>query len=129
MAAAPRPRSSAARFAEPPILTMGALTPEELEVALRAGSDVAVWRRGFLELVAERAAALGVAARVHVKYDTGMGRLGERDPMRCGALVGTCAADERLELAGLWTHFATADEPDSEFFDEQLARFRSSRRR
>jgi alanine racemase len=112
------------RFAEPPILTMGALTPEELEVALRAGSDVSVWRRGFLELVAERAAALGVAARVHVKYDTGMGRLGERNPDAVRALVGTCASDERVELAGLWTHFATADEPDSEYFDEQLVRFR-----
>jgi alanine racemase len=34
------------------------------------------------------------------------------------------AVDERLELAGFWTHFATADEPDSPFFDEQLERFR-----
>ena len=112
-------------FAELPILTMGALTPEELEVALRAGSDVSVWRPGFLELVAERAAALGVAARVHVKYDTGMGRLGERDPDAVRALVHTSASDERVELAGLWTHFATADEPDSEYFDEQLTRFRN----
>jgi alanine racemase len=112
------------KFAELPILTMGALTPEELEVALRAGSDVSVWRPGFLELVAERAAALGALARVHVKYDTGMGRLGERDPDAVRALVGTCASDERVELTGLWTHFATADEPDSEYFDEQLVRFR-----
>ena len=52
-----------------------------------------------------------------------MGRLGERDPDAVLALVDAVAADERLELAGLWTHFATADEPDSDFFDEQLERF------
>jgi alanine racemase len=38
--------------------------------------------------------------------------------------VRWCAEDDRVALAGLWTHFATADEPDSEFFDEQLGRFR-----
>ena len=41
----------------------------------------------------------------------GMGRLGERDPDAVLALVDRVAADERLELAGVWTHFATADEP------------------
>jgi alanine racemase len=39
------------------------------------------------------------------------------------ALARACDADENLELASVWTHFATADEPDSAFFDEQLARF------
>jgi alanine racemase len=39
------------------------------------------------------------------------------------AIARACAADENLELAGIWTHFATADEPDSDFFDEQLERF------
>ena len=34
-----------------------------------------------------------------------------------------CAEDPDLDLAGVWTHFATADEPDSDFFDEQLERF------
>src|SRR5262249_29146554 len=78
------------------------------------------WRAEFLELAAER----GSRPRVHVKYDTGMGRLGERDPDAVGELVRAAAADDRVELVGLWTHFATADELDSEFFDEQLARFR-----
>lgn len=106
------------------LLVMGALTPAELEVALAAGAEIAVWRAGFLALVERRAAALGVTARVHVKYDTGMGRLGERDPGAVSALVRSAAAGERVEAAGLWTHLATADEPDSAFFDEQLERFR-----
>ena len=106
-----------------PLLTMGALTPDELDSALGAGSEIAAWREGFLGLVAERARAWGRPARVHVKHDSGMGRLGNRDPSRVIAIARACAANEHLELAGIWTHFATADEPDSNFFDEQLERF------
>jgi len=106
-----------------PVLTMGALTVEELDVALAAGAEVSVWRPGFLEAVASRCRALGRRARVHVKHDSGMGRLGSRDPVEVLALVRACADSEDLELAGVWTHLATADEPESAFFEEQLDRF------
>ena len=52
-----------------------------------------------------------------------MGRLGERDPEAAIALLDRAAGDEAVELAGFWTHFATADEPGSGLFEEQLARF------
>jgi alanine racemase len=52
-----------------------------------------------------------------------MGRLGNPDSEEVLALVRACDADPNLELAGVWTHFATADEPGSGFFDEQLGRF------
>ena len=113
------------RFAHVPLLTMGALAPEELDTALEAGSELTVWRRGFLDLVAARARAHGRPARVHVKYDSGMGRLGTRDAAEALALLRACAENTNLEPAGVWTHFATADEPESGFFDEQLERFES----
>ena len=106
-----------------PLLTMGALSAEELDEVLLAGSELAVWREGFRALVAERASAHGLRPRIHVKYDTGMGRLGERDPEAVLALCDAVAGDPRLELAGLWTHFATADEDDDAFLREQLGRF------
>jgi alanine racemase len=105
------------------LLTMGALSAEELDEVLAAGSELAVWREGFRDLLAARAEALGLRPRVHVKYDTGMGRLGERDADAVLALCGAVASDSRLELAGAWTHFATADEDDDAFLCEQLARF------
>ena len=111
------------RFPHISLLTMGALSPAELDTALEAGSEVAVWRRGFLELVAERARAHGRPARVHVKHDSGMGRLGNRDPDEVLALLRACAESPGLEPVGVWTHLATADEPESAFFDEQLDRF------
>jgi alanine racemase len=111
------------RFQHVPLLTMGALTPEDLDTALAAGSELAVWHGSFLRLLADRAQAQGRPARVHVKLDSGMGRLGNPDPAEVLALARACAEDPNLKLAGVWTHFATADEPDSTFFDEQLGRF------
>lgn len=110
-------------FPHIPLLTMGALTPEELEMAIAAGSEVSVWRPGFAELVAARARAHGRPVRVHVKHDSGMGRLGNRDPVEVMAVCRACAESPDLELAGVWTHLATADELESDFFDEQLERF------
>jgi alanine racemase len=111
------------RFPHVPLLTMGALTEQELDMALAAGSEVAVWHEEFREMVSSRARAQGRPARLHLKYDSGMGRLGNRDARAVIALARACAEDPHLDLAGVWTHFATADEPDSEFFDEQLERF------
>jgi len=99
-----------------PILVMGALTVEEARVAVEADADVVAWSAEFL-------AALPPNARVHVKLDTGMGRLGARDVDEASAVVGAVAQDPRLDLIGLMTHFATADEPSDDFFALQLERF------
>jgi alanine racemase len=123
VAAASEAEEIGRRLPHVPLLTMGALAPEELDTALAAGSEVAAWRRGFLDLIAARARAQGRPARVHVKYDSGMGRLGNRDPEEAIALLRACAESADLKPAGVWTHFATADELDSTFFEAQLGRF------
>jgi alanine racemase len=112
-----------AALPEARLFVMGALTPAELDGALAADADVAVWRSGFCDLIRARARSLGVRPRAHVKWDTGMGRLGERDSVALLALLEAVAADEEVELTGLWTHFATADEPGSSFFARQLESF------
>ncbi len=111
------------RFPHIPLLTMGALSVEEVDIVLEAGSELAIWREDFRRLLADRARAQGRPARVHVKHDSGMGRLGTADPAEVVALARVCDEDPSLELAGVWTHLATADEPDSDFFNEQLDRF------
>jgi alanine racemase len=105
------------------LLVMGALTATELEAALGADADVVAWTRGFVELAAARAGPLGRPARLHVKLDTGMGRLGTKDPGEALDLLARIDDEDGLEPAGLMTHLATADEPDPSFLDEQLARF------
>jgi alanine racemase len=112
------------RFGHVPLLTMGALSAAEVEVVLAAGSEVGVWTEGFRSFLADRARASGRPTRVHVKHDSGMGRLGTFDGEEVLDLARACDADPDLELAGVWTHFATADEPDDEgYFDAQLERF------
>jgi alanine racemase len=100
------------------VLVMGALSPEELGVALRAGAEVVAWREAFVDAVA---AGGGEPAGVHVKLDTGMGRLGTRDPAEATRVVEAVRA-RGLRLAGAMTHFATADD-DPAFMREQLRRF------
>ena len=95
-----------------PILVMGALTQEEARRAVDAGAEVVAWREDFLR-------RLPRGARVHVKLDTGMGRLGTKDVEEARALA-RAAGDS---LAGVMTHFATADEPDDDHFPTQLSRF------
>jgi alanine racemase len=119
------PAADRAPDGAPDLLTLGTLTDAEVDVVLGAGSAVSVWTPGFLDLVAARARALGRPARVHLKHDSGMGRLGTFDGEEVVRLARAAAADPDLEPAGVWTHFATADEPDDDegYFFEQLARF------
>ena len=99
--------------ADVPILVMGALTRDELQVAVDAGADVVAWS----EEVAE------AAPRVHVKLDTGMGRLGTRDRELALRLAA------RPNTVGLMTHFATADELDDDLFHRAVGRVPALRRR
>jgi len=103
------------------LLVMGALTPAEMRTALLADADVVAWTPGFVAALPDRSGE--PRPRVHVKYDTGMGRLGTRDSAEVRKLCRQIAEDDRLELSGLMTHFATADEPGDEHFPEQLRRF------
>jgi alanine racemase len=93
------------------ILILGALSASELEIAIAAEADLVAWRTEFVERVAGR-------ADIHVKLDTGLGRLGTRDPEEASAVAE--AAGDRL--AALMTHFATSDD-DPMFMREQLDRF------
>lgn len=108
---------------EGPLLVMGALTREELPVALGACADVVAWSEAFVDDVRQAAAADQEPVGVHVKLDTGMGRLGTRDPERAWTIADHVAGRPRLALAGVMTHFATAGE-DPDFVAAQLDRFR-----
>jgi alanine racemase len=100
------------------LLVMGALTEADLDTALAADADIGAWTPELLDAAAARG-----RARVHVKLDSGMGRLGTKDPAEARALCDRAAADDRLELSGIWTHFATADERGDDYFPAQLDRF------
>lgn len=72
--------------------------------------------------LARRAAESGLPLRVHLKVDTGMGRLGVQ-PGELADAVRILERAEQIQLEGLWTHFATADDEDLSFAHLQLERF------
>jgi alanine racemase len=106
------------------VLVMGAVSDEELPVALAARSELVGWTESFVERVRRAGAGSADApVRVHVKLDTGMGRLGTRDASEALRVADRiAAAAPALELAGAMTHFASADD-DPEFTATQLERF------
>jgi alanine racemase len=105
------------------VLVMGALTSEELRTALEADADVVAWTEEFVHAAAAAAIDGARPPRLHVKLDSGMGRLGTADPGEARAVADAVAGHERLELAGAMTHFATADERGDDHFPAQLERF------
>jgi alanine racemase len=106
---------------EGPVLVLGAVSAQELPVALAARAELVAWDPAFVDQIV-RTADDDVPVRVHVKLDTGMGRLGTRDAAEALSLAETIAAAPSLELAGAMTHFATSDD-DPEFMAMQLAAF------
>jgi alanine racemase len=103
------------------LLVMGALSAEELPLALEADADVTAWSEPFVEALCASGRS---AVRVHVKLDVGMGRLGTRDGHALLALAERIAAAPALELAGAWTHLPCADE-DPAVTHAQVATFRA----
>ena len=105
-----------------PILALGYTPPWQVREALRRDVHLTVFDREVANECALAAAELALPARVHVKVDTGMARLGlaPADSAKFLAYLRTLAG---VEIAGLFTHFATADAADETFAREQLRRF------
>lgn len=107
---------------EAPLLLMGALSAEELPLALEANADLVAWRASFVDAL--RRAARERPVRVHVKLDVGMGRLGIRDEGELRAIAERIDAAPELELAGAMTHLPCADD-DLALTRAQVERFRA----
>ncbi len=105
-----------------PSLVLGALSEEELRIAVvEARAEIVAWDLDFVELLKREAEVSGPVS-VHVKLDTGLGRLGTRDAELALAVAKAVVHSPGLTLTGVMTHFATADS-DQEFAAEQLAAF------
>ena len=104
-----------------PLFMWGPLVGDEWRRAAATGCEIAVWTPEAVHT----AASAGVRS-VHLKLDSGMGRLGAR-PDAVAALADAAVAAD-VDVVGLMTHFATADETEGEnvgFMVEQLVRFRA----
>lgn len=104
------------------------LTPvsDDFESALKKRIDLAIPSLQHLEVVAKAGKFLGISPRVHLEVDTGMSRGGALKEwsslLRKAAELSKSGA---IELIGIWSHFARADEPSHSFNEEQLRNFQA----
>jgi alanine racemase len=103
---------------EAPILLLSEPDPDDVTEVVAWDLHPTVYRIPFARALA---AAAPSPYPVHVKIDTGMHRVGA-DPDAALDLVRAVEADDQLELASLWTHFAVAEE-DAEYTRRQVVRF------
>lgn len=112
----------AAGIGAPVLILVGAADRAEAEAAVSAGCAVVVWDEAGARLVDEAAARHGVRAPVHFKVDTGLTRLGA--PLEeAVARFRRLREQPNLRVEGLFTHLATADEPDVTNDRAQIERF------
>jgi alanine racemase len=107
-----------------PILVMGSMLGREVPLALEHNLMVTVFSEPFAYEVASQAQAHNLRCPVHVKVDTGMGRLG-LPAAEAHEAVPRIARLAGLEVVGLATHFASAEEEDRTFTYHQVGLFRS----
>ncbi len=105
-----------------PILVLGYTPPWQADEAVRLGLACTLFDGDAAQALSDAALAAGRRAVVHVKVDTGMGRLGLH-PDEAGPFLARLGGLPGLEVAGIYTHFASADAADLASAEAQLARF------
>ena len=107
-----------------PVLLLLGILPREADRAVAAGLDVALFRPDVAQALAAAARTQGNRARVHLKVDTGMGRLGIL-PGEVLPLLSGLKGEPHLEVMGLISHLAVADQEDKAYTKKQLQEFLS----
>ncbi len=105
-----------------PILVMGSSFPEQCEEILSLRLTPVVFDPSFARTLAETARRLGTRTAVHVKIDTGMGRIGIA-PETAAGMIEDLLRLGTVDVQGLMTHFADADLKNKLFAERQMERF------
>ena len=108
-----------------PILILGYTFPYCYEELIREEIRPAVYRRDTVEELAAAAAKVGQKAKVHIKVDTGMGRIGITPDEEGLEFVRFLIEHPELEVEGIFTHFAKSDETDKTSANHQLELFQN----
>lgn len=108
-----------------PILVLGATGPREARGGVACGLTLTVCDAAMVRRVGEACRDLDRTGRVHLKLDTGMGRIGARTEDEVRRVLDALAEYPQVRLEGVFTHFADADGRDEAFTREQFRRFQA----
>lgn len=106
-----------------PILVLGVIDPNQAELVAAYGLAQTVSSTDILPILQQQATAADIRIPLHLKLDTGMGRIGLREPEEVGRFMEALDAYPRLFLEGVFTHFASADGEDPAYTHRQIDRF------
>jgi len=104
-------------------IILSATLPEHSGALVAYGCEPVVCTLDMIEALAREAAKAGRRVAVHLKVDTGMGRIGIR-PDEVPGFLERCRALPALRVRGLMSHFPRADEADKSFSKQQIEQFR-----
>lgn len=108
-----------------PLLVLGYTFPYCYERLVEEEIRPAVFRRDSLEQLQAAAARTGKKIKLHIKVDTGMNRIGITPDEEGLKFIDALQGCKELEVEGIFTHFARADETDKSNAEKQLERFKS----
>ncbi len=106
-----------------PIMVLGYSFPYAYEDMIQKDISFTVFRSDMAEEISKIALKCNKIANVHIKVDTGMGRIGITPNESGLAFVKNVSLLEGIKIEGIFTHFAKADEKDKTFTQEQLRVF------
>ena len=106
-----------------PILILGFTFPEDYDTVVRNSFRPAVFKLSMAKELNEAAKRAGIKAPIHLVVDTGMSRIGLPASEEGADEAARIAALDSLEIEGLFSHFARADEEDKTSAYEQFDRY------
>ncbi len=106
-----------------PILVLGGIEEAAAHDVVQSELTQVVFDEARIRALANAGQLLGKTAKVHLKLDTGMNRIGVRTEDEVRTLVRLIDSLPGIELTGCFTHMATADEEDASGTRAQIARF------
>ena len=110
-----------------PLMTLGYLGPDQVEAAIEYNLIQTVFSYEMAELVSLAAQKLNKRAVIHIKIDTGMGRIGFLPDEKSLSEIEKIMSLSHVRAEGLFSHLAAADMPDKSHALHQIAVFESFR--
>ena len=106
-----------------PILILGVTVKEQLSELIANDVTLTVFDLSYARQISEEAVRQNKTAKIHIKLDTGMGRIGYSGSEQDAEEVLAMTKLPNIFVEGLFSHFATADEADKAFTEKQMERF------
>jgi len=106
-----------------PILIMGYTQPEKAKEIVENDIEQAVYTYEVAKAISDESVRQNKKAKIHIKIDTGMGRIGLRPEEKVVDFAKEISKLPNIIIEGIFTHFAIADDADKDYTYKQFERF------